>query len=52
MALFCRTGVEHGKVLCEPVAGQLWFENAIEGVTDQVAVGKKFLEGFEGPVLR
>ena len=46
-----REGLDVGKALCQPVAGHLWFGNAVQGVTDQVTVGKKFLEGFEGPVL-
>ena len=47
-----REGVETGKRLCEPIAGHLWFENAIKGVTDEAKVGEKFLEGSDGPVLK
>ena len=46
-----RQGLEVGKALCEPIGGHLWFANAVQGVTDEVKVGKKYLEGFEGPVL-
>ena len=47
-----REGLDVGKAPCDPVAGHLWFGNAVQGVTDQVTVGKKYLEGFEGPVLK
>lgn len=44
-----RQGLEAGKLLCEPVGGHLWLENAIKGVTDEVKIGKKYLEGYNAP---
>lgn len=46
-----RQGLEVGKALSEPIGGHLWLENAIKGVTDEVKVGKKYLNGFDGLVL-
>lgn len=46
-----RQRLEVGKALREPVGGHLWLENAIKNVTDEVKVGKRYLEWFDGPVL-
>lgn len=46
-----REGTETGKRLTTMRAGYLWMENAIVGVTDEVKVGKKFVEGIEGLVV-
>ena len=46
-----REGAETGRQLATMTAGHLWMENAIVGVTDEVKVGKKFVEGFEGLVV-
>ena len=40
-----------GKELASPEAGHLWFGNAIGGVTDEVRVGRKFVEGMDGKVI-
>lgn len=46
-----RVGEEMGKALSFPTDGNLWFKNAVLGVTDEVRAGKKFAEGFEGVTI-